>query len=347
MKYSHLTYYLLAILFMMATSCVSDGVMGDCPIDNNDQAVLIEGGKVNFALTFPTSSTRGINGSSEGLASERTINDVQVYTFVGGKFVEKVKYILISGTNGDATRFVEGKLTETYMTGTAMDFVVMVNTESKGVQSPTMTKGNSKADLYKQLVYSYEGKNWSTNIPMWGEGTIASIQSGEYNIGELTLQRAIAKVNVTVNDGKGLENFEITNVSLHNYNNGGYCAPTNANGQPSIPTNVVKATTPLSAGSLSGTQGNNIENKFYIPEHKNIGVDKAEQLYLKIEAKVKGQIKYYDIMFSENGSDYDVLRNYMYVFNITNVKVEVDVNPILEYEVKIWEEKTVNIPSFN
>ena len=34
---------------------------------------------------------------------------------------------------------------------------------------------------------------------------------------------AIAKVNVTVNDGKGLENFEITNVSLHNYNNGGYC----------------------------------------------------------------------------------------------------------------------------
>ena len=91
----------------------------------------------------------------------------------------------------------------------------------------------------------------------------------------------------------------------------------------------------------------NIENKFYIPEHKNIGVDKAEQLYLKIEAKVKGQIKYYDIMFSENGSDYDVLRNYMYVFNITNVKVEVDVNPILEYEVKIWEEKTVNIPSFN
>ena len=91
MKYSHLTYYLLAILCMMATSCVSDGVMGDCPIDNNDQAVLIEGGKVNFALTFPTSSTRGINGSSEGLASERTINDVQVYTFVGGKFVEKVK----------------------------------------------------------------------------------------------------------------------------------------------------------------------------------------------------------------------------------------------------------------
>ena len=28
-------------------------------------------------------------------------------------------------------------------------------------------------------------------------------------------------------------------------------------------------------------------------------------------------------------------------------RVEVDVNPILEYEVKIWEEKTVNIPSFN
>ena len=217
----------------------------------------------------------------------------------------------------------------------------------RGVQSPTMTKGNSKADLYKQLVYSYEGKDWSTNIPMWGEGTIASIQSGEYNIGELTLQRAIAKVNVTVNDGKGLENFEITNVSLHNYNNGGYCAPTETSDQPSIPTNVAKATTPLSTGSLSGTQGNNIENKFYIPEHKNIGVDKAEQLYLKIEAKVKGKTIYYDIMFSENGSDYDVLRNYMYVFNITNVKMDIDVESTLEYEVKTWDEETIHIPSFN
>ena len=42
------------------------------------------------------------------------------------------------------------------MTGTAMDFVVMVNTESKGVQSPTMTKGNSKAD-WKHPFVPYRG----------------------------------------------------------------------------------------------------------------------------------------------------------------------------------------------
>ena len=68
---------------------------------------------------------------------------------------------------------------------------------------------------------------------------------------------------------------------------------------------------------------------------------------MKIEAKVKGKTIYYDIMFSENGSDYDVLRNYMYVFNITNVKMDIDVESTLEYEVKTWDEETIHIPSFN
>lgn len=47
-----------------------------------------------------------------------------------------------------------------------------------------MTPGDSKTDLYKQLVFGYNKEmNYSTNIPMWGEGTIASITSGKNNIG--------------------------------------------------------------------------------------------------------------------------------------------------------------------
>ncbi len=348
MKYSKLTYYLLAILCVMATSCVTDGVMDDCSINDKSQAQPIEGGKVNFALTFPTTSTRGITDTSDGLVNERTVNDVQIYTFVRNQFIEKVKYVLISGANGDVTRFVEGKLLETYTSNTAMDFVVIVNAESKGVQNISMNSGDNKADLYEQLLFNYnKDYDWSTDIPMWGEGRISSVKSGENNIGELTLKRAIAKVNVTVANGQGLKDFEITKIQLHNYNTQGYCAPINSDG-PSIPETSNISKDFLTSGTLSGGEGNKFENKFYIPEHLNIGVQSENKVYLTITATVKSKtgVKY-TIPFSENSTDYNVLRNYIYVFNITNVKMDIDVTSTLEYEVKAWNEETVDIPSFN
>ena len=347
MKYSKLKYYLLAILCVMATSCVTDGVMDDCSINDKSQAQPIEGGKVNFALTFPITSTRGITGTSDGLANERTVNDVQIYTFVQNQFIEKVKYVLISGANGDVTRFVEGKLLETYTSNTAMDFVVIVNAESKGVQNISMNPGDKKADLYEQLLFNYNKDNdWSTDVPMWGEGSIPSVKSGENNIGELTLKRAIAKVNVTVANGQGLKDFEITEIQLHNYNTQGYCAP-NSDG-PSIPETSNISKDFLTSGTLSGGEGNKFEDKFYIPEHLNIEVQSENKVYLTITATVKSKtgVKY-TIPFSENNIDYNVLRNYIYVFNITNVKMDIDVTSTLEYEVKAWNEETVDIPSFN
>lgn len=346
MKYSKLTYYLLAILCTMATSCVTDGVMDECPINDKSQTELIAGGKVNFTLNIPTTSTRAIDGKTEGLDTERTINDIQIYTFVNGEFVEKINTI-ISGKNGDATRFVEGRLSETYTSGIDIDFVVMANTKSKGISSINMVKGNRKVDLYQQLVYNFnEPKKWSTDIPMWGEKAITPIKSGDYDLGELTLKRAIAKVNITVNDGNGLDNFKITKVNLHNYNTGGYCAPIASKG-PSIPGSITQSGKILSITTSNLENENRIENQFYIPEHKNIGMTNEQKIYLTIEALVKGVTRPYTIEFSENNQDYDVLRNNIYVFNITSVTMDIDVKSTLEYEVKVWNEKTIDIPSFN
>lgn len=342
MKYSKLTYYLLAVLCVMATSCVTDGVMDDDI--KNIPGEPIKGGKINFALTFPeTSPTRGIDGEADDSANERTINDVQIYTFVGDLFVEQVKYVLIGGVNGEITRFVEGKLSGTYDTGTSMDFIVITNVENKGVRNVKMNPGDSKTDLYRQLIFSY-GKtaDRSTNLPMWGEGTIESIQSGKNNMGELTLKRAVAKVNVTVNDGKGITDFVITEVQVHNYNTQGYSAPIKNDG-PSIPDSSTLSTDFLTSGTLSDTEGNRVENKFYIPEHKNKGAEERNKVFLVIKSLARGKVKTYTIPFSENGKDYDVLRNHIYVFNITSVKMDVT----LEYEVKAWEIENINVPSFD
>lgn len=345
MKDSKLTYYLLAILCIMATSCVTDGVMDEY-INSKNQVQQIKGGKVNFALTFPTTSSRGISGTSDGSINERTVNDVQIYTFVNNQFVEKVKYVLIGGANGDTTRFIEGKLLETYTSGTQMDFVVIVNAEDKGVSSISISKEENKNDLYQKLLYNYnKNADWSINIPMWGEGTISSVKSGENNIGELTLKRAVAKVDVTVNNGLGITDFEITEIQLHNYNTQGYCAPINNDG-PSIPASSSISNNFLTSGTLSGTAGNRFENKFYIPEHLNIGVKDEQKITLTIKAKVKGHTKTYTVPFSENGKDYNVLRNYIYVFNITSVEMDIDVTSTLEYEVKAWNEEEIEVAPF-
>lgn len=307
--------------------------------------MYVKDAHVNFTVTFPTNSaTRAIdNGSTD----ERTIDNIHVYTFQNNKFVEEIEYIVIDGKNGDISRNIDGILQKTYLSNVAMEFVVTVNAENKGVSAISMKEGDTKETLYKQLVFNFDkNKDWSKNIPMWGIGSIPSLKAGKANFGELELIRAIAKVNVTVAGGAGIKNFEITEIQLHNYNTHGYCAPL-AKNSVSIPSNSTISSDYLTSGSLSGTKGNSFENKFYIPEHQNSGVDETKQLRLLIKAKVNGQNKDYTIEFKDDSDNiFDVYRNNIYVFNITSVKMD-DVTPTLKYEVKKWEYINVDVPSFN
>lgn len=339
MKFSNLTYSLLTILCLMTTSCASDGLMDDSSINGKGQGELIDGGDVNFAMTFPTIDAQ----ENDGTQAERTINDVQIYTFVENEFVEKIEYVLISGKDGDATRNVIGRLVETYSSAAPIDFVVIVNAAEIGLSDIKPSKGESKTKLYQRLLFNFNKTlNLAANIPMWGEGRIDSFQAETVNKGSLTLERAIAKVNITVNNGNGLSKFQITDVELHNFNTQGYCAPLDKM-SPSVPASSGISSEVLSSGQLDQAEANRIENKFYIPEHKNIGAKDNEKIYLVINAKVDGKTKSYTVPFSRFGNDYDVLRNNLYVFNITGIKMGVT----LEYDVKAWEIKDIDVPSFD
>lgn len=336
MKRFNLTYYLLAILCVVITSCATDGVMDDFP-DNKGQA-LVKDAHISFVLNFPASSS-----IEDGLDEERFIDDVYVYTFQDDRFIEEVQYLMIDGANGDPNRIVDGKLSGTYDGDTPMEFVVIANARKAGVSKAEMNAGETKAQLYEKLVFEYsETRNWSEYIPMWGIGKIEQVKTGDNNFGELDLIRAVAKVNITVAGGKGLKNFEITEIRLHGYNTEGYCARTGEEGVPSIPSGSGIASGFLTSGPLSGEQGNAFENKFYIPEHKN--VEAKDKVYLTIHANVREVAKTYTVQFSTNEKPYNVLRNYLYVFNITSVD---EVTASLDYEVKKWEYITVDVPSFN
>lgn len=342
MKCFNLRYYLLAVLCVLVTSCTSDGAMDDFP----DNGALVAGAHISFVINFPTSSsTRSGETVGDELEKERYIDDVHVYTFQDDKFVEEIQYLMIDNANGDANRIIDGKLLETYSGDLPMEFVVIANAGKVGVGPIEMDKSKTKAELYKQLIFIYdkEQRDWSEYIPMWGLGVIQQVKADDDNFGELELIRAVAKVNVTVNGGAGLENFEITEIRLHGYNTKGYCAPTQAEG-PSIPSASEIASDYLTSGVLSGGQGNKFENKFYIPEHKNVGVQAERKVYLTIQAKVRDVAKTYAVQFSTGERDYDILRNNLYVLNITSVD---EVTASLNYEVAKWEEINVDVPSFD
>lgn len=349
MKHSKLTYYLLAILCIMATSCVTDGVMDECP----DKSVnMVSDARVKLVLNFAINNAATRAGEADGSTTdgeidERKIKDVHIYAFQNDKFIEEVKYVSLLGSDGDKTRIIQGTLTESYNSRIPVKLVVIVNGEEKGVitpGNPTLTNTTTPQSLYNQLIYDYSNRNnWNTYIPMAGECEINPLQEGDYNTAKLELTRAIAKVNVTVNGGKGLDNFRITQIRLCNYNTKGYCA---ANTTPFIPESVTRSKTPMSSEVFSGKEGNSYENQFYIPEHKNIEMPQEKQVYLEIDAMVKNESKKYRLDFIYKNNTHDVIRNFLYVFNIQSVKMD-DVTPTLEYEVKAWKEVTVDIPSFN
>lgn len=354
MKYSKLTYYLLTILCMMATSCVTDGVMDECP-DSSKNTEMVTDACVSLVLNFAinSSATRAgeIDGSTiDGELNERKIKDVHIYAFQNNKFKEEVKYVSIFGTDGDKTRIIQGTLSEKYNPEIAVKFVVIANGENKKVITPNIPKLDSNTTpetLFSQLVFDYNSNdNWNTCIPMAGICEIKPLQEGDYNTAELQLTRAIAKVNVTVNEGKGLEGVEITEITLHNYNTQGYCAVQENNNLPYIPATSQISTSTLSSGPLRGKEGNCFENHFYIPEHKNIGIAEDNRVYLHIKANVYDMPKEYDLAFTHNGNIHDVLRNYIYIFNIKSIKAQ-DASLSLDYTVKKWDLISVDVPSFN
>lgn len=344
-----MTYYLLAILCIMATSCVTDGVMDEC----QDKSVnMVKDARVklvlNFAINGAATRAGEIDGSTtDGEIDERKIKDVSIYAFQNNQFIEEVKYVSIFGTDGETTRTIQGTLTESYDSNIAVKFIVIVNGKERGVitsSNPVLNSNTTPQSLYEQLVFDYSSPaNWKTYIPMAGECEIKPLQSGKYNNAELKLTRAIAKVNVTVNEGKGIDNFRITQIRLCNYNTSGYCITKTT---PFIPASVKQSTTPLSSEVFKGSEGNKYENHFYIPEQKNIGVSEAKQVYIEIDAIVKGQVREYKLPFIHNESYHDVLRNYMYVFNIRSVKMDIDTEATLIYDVEKWENVAIDVPSF-
>lgn len=352
MRYSKLTYCLLAFLCLATTSCIQNELIEEYPIEQENPV------QVHLTLNMPQATSTDIQAGTVG---EQYINDVHVYVFgQNGSFIEKANKVYISGTDGDATRTIIGVLESDYQHQSNIEIIVLTNLTARGI---TPTSVSNKNALYNQLKYTYTpGQDWvfptqgtKKYIPMWGTCSLAAIQEKDINQASLSLIRAIAKVDVTLNGGTGFDHFKLKTVKVCNYNTQGYCIPVSDETMvaPSIPQSALTNKN-ITFTATTGEQKAGIQNKIYIPEYKNKGVSDSQISYLEITGELTTSSnqtvsKTYKIDFKVNGKGdtFDILRNNWYKFNITSISQDVNVTTQCSYEVEKWELMDVDVPPFN
>ncbi len=354
MRYSKLTYCLLVFLCLATTSCIQNELIEEYPIEQENPV------QVHLTLNMPQATSTDIQA---GTAGEQYINDVHVYVFnQNGSFIEKANKVYISGTDGDATRTIIGVLESDYQHQSNIEIVVLTNLTARNIMAPTSVA--NKNALYNQLRYTYtpgQG-DWvfptqgtKKYMPMWGTCSLDAIRGKDINQASLSLIRSIAKVDVTMNSGKGFDHFKLETVKVCNYNAEGYCTPVSDEtmATPSIPQNVLVQENIAFTATIS-EQKTGIQNKIYIPEYKNKGVSDDQVSYLEITGELTTSLsekiqKVYRIDFKVNGKGdpFDILRNNWYKFNITSISQDVNVTTQCSYEVEKWDYINVDVPPFN
>ena len=357
MRYFKITYYLyvFVLLCMTVVSCTTDALLEDGANQDSQQGET----KLLFSLNMPEATESSL---TDGKSYEQYINDIYVYAFdkEDGSFIEKVDNLTLTGNDGDKTRFIWGILEKDYTAFRyGVEFVLLANLQEKGISAPTLNPSNKKDDLYSKLKYSYNNssswdfKNATHYIPMWGTCSFGTIGQG-MNRASITLYRAIAKINVTLNDGKGFDHFRLQDIRICNVNTQGYCAPLDENlSEPSIPQSTRRQDILFNCNSEEEQVGG-LQERIYIPEYKNVSVASTDQCYLYITGTLTTATnekisKSYSLYFKKDGigNDFDVLRNNLYIFNIVSISNEISVSSQLSYTVEKWDQITVNIPSFN
>lgn len=342
-KLSTYIYLLTIVIGAFITSCTDNTF--------NDGNSNSENASVRLTLCLPCgniTSTRaeGTDAStSEGEGYERQLNvkDIHLLIFENNQLKEEVSNLQLSGTEDSAERTLYGITSKTYESN--VDIVVLANLKNSKVNfNSSSYLEHSKEDIYKSLEYTFEdfNANIKNGIPMWGTLSLTQIKGSVTS--EIDLYRAVAKIGITVNEGRGLDNFTLTSVRAYFTNTKGYCTPIDVTPSeltnkeilhPSIPaaSEQKDVASPLCFEDLKGIL--DFKNQLYVSEANNkvlgegkkavclvVGgkytdgglVDADKECYYRIDFK--------DNLESGGNNDlkaYDLVRNHLYQFDITKV----------------------------
>lgn len=209
----------------------------------------------------------------------------------------------------------------------------------------------------------------SKGIPMWGIKKIErNFELGlSNNLEEIKLLRAVSKVSVKC--GYSTDGYELTDVTLHNYNVNGYVLPTYTYSSTDKTEDITFAnsihenTTDFSANSTtfgftdvseSDTMVGTTTNVLYLPEYVNKNKTKESnvsyiEFYFTNGTQKKGPftIEFADYEEGNKGTPkgetlHDILRNHYYDFTVNyyagKVEITAEVNPWWKVDSEVsWD----------
>lgn len=344
---SYLTIVLAALLLSACNSIMDDEVCADQPSDTTTPV------QIGFTLTTGDVSSRVTEGEDPGSKRENYIdianNNFRILLFnTDNKYLTALKVNRITQTGNDGTTYyVEGELDEAY---TDFKLVVLANWRR---YADNWTSETTIANVC-EATYSYSSSFNINNdlIPMYGVQTYSDVEFRADLLTELPtdidLLRAMAKIEVTCN----ATDIVLTGATLHYYNTSGHCAPTKVYSNTAtdwdwdndevchhavhIPADVSSADnlsfTPTDEGYI-----------VYVPEFDNTGVETKSFISVSLEHTDGTEVNLdnTNIYFGEytdegtlvENTDFDIVRNHWYKYDITNVD---DGELIFQYRVMKW-----------
>ena len=140
-------------------------------------------------------------------------------------------------SDGYYTRTLEGTMIQT---SEQVRIVLLANLKQNNIQALTNTtpeafidtfKDQDVENLYNQLIYNYDGTTtpWTVTgenarrIPMWGQSQLTTVPPTPSLSLDCYLYRAVAKVQIWVNNREGIDGFIIDKMEVMNVPSKGYC----------------------------------------------------------------------------------------------------------------------------
>jgi hypothetical protein len=350
-----LPYILISLGCMWLSSCENNVEMPDA----SDGQV-----SVHLKIAFSGSggmSARVADGDLDYTTDEQNVidkDDLFMLVFSGDRLLDQVEITDVvknNNTTGSATTYtMDGNFMRPEGVS-SVEIVILANLVQNNITNlgskqaitayinSLKGQGDAKTVLYNDLVYKYGDPSspWNISnrrIPMWGATDVTLTTSIS---ADCKIHRAVAKVGILINEGKGIEGFKVTGISVKGAMNQGFCVSHEIPGNdgyyttPSVP----KDAKAINIEYKNLSVDKSYENGIYLPEQDN-GYD---DLYMIVSYTYQGQQKTGEIRFIESTTQnkMDVIRNHSYLFNIQKVAEQK-----LYYTVEDFAERTVNIPSF-
>lgn len=343
----YLTIVLAALLLGACHSIMDDEVCADQPSDTTTPV------QIGFTLTTGDVSSRAITeGEDPGSERENYIdianNNFRILLFnTDNKYLTALKVNRITQTGNDGTTYyVEGELDEAY---TDFKLVVLANW---GTYADNWTPETTIANVC-EATYSYSSSFNINNdlIPMYGVQIYKNVELRADLLTELPtdidLLRAMAKIEVTCS----APDIKLTDVTLHNYNTSGMCAPeniydntaawdvdteTDCSHEIHLPVGITPNEESLPFKKVDESY------IIYVPEFDNTDVT-TKKSFISVSLERNDTpvvLENPNIFFGEyndgtlkDNTDFDIVRNHYYKYTIANV----DDGIKLQLEVMPWE----------